>query len=250
MTPKQFLEQILDEEFQFEGGEKFKISLKPPLNENEIVAFEKKMPGKLPVEIKELLAFASGFTFDVLRDVNFTDIYSFDLNGLFSCPVLLCDDEMGNCWVLDVKKSGNWGSVFFVAHNPPVLVKQADNLVGFFKDLYDFAKKEDESELKQVQEKIVYDIWTNDAEFIKPNEAKKLDDEQIRDFVKDLRQNARIYDLREAPDGKGFVYGKKLGKDTKVVRYLNENLFAVVQSEKPSIWQQVKLFFMKLLGKK
>ena len=242
MTPKAFLEQLVSQEFQFEGGERFRISLKPPLNQQEITDFEQKLPGKLPADVAQLLGYASGFTFDVLRDVNFTDLHSFALQGVFDCPLLLCDDEMGNCWVLDVKKDGSWGNVFFVSLDPPVIVKQADDLTGFFRDLQDFAGNDQPNELKRTQEKIIYDIWTNDADFIKPNEAKHLDDEQIRDFVKDLREKARIYDLRQAPDGKGFAYGK-FGKNTRVLRYGNENLFAVIPAEKKGFWYWLRAFF-------
>jgi hypothetical protein len=238
MNPKAYLQFMQSQDFQFEGGEIFSIALKPGLNPSELSDFEAKLPAKLPEPIRELLLFTRGFTFDVLRDVNFDDINSFDLQSIFNCPIKLCDDEIGNVWVLDVKKDGTWGNVFFISKQPPVIVKETENLTDFLKYIYEFGKDFQNSQLHKTKNETVYDIWSNDDDFIKVEEIKNLDDTKIRAFAKNLRPDSQIYDFRQAPNGKGFSWAK-FGNETEVLRYQNENLFAVQKKLKTKLWDKV-----------
>jgi hypothetical protein len=179
-TPKSFLEWMSKEEFQFKGGPPFRIDLRDGLSATELLDFEASLPGPLPEDIRELLCYAKGFSFDFLGDVSFVDTHSFYLEGVFNFPIALCQDTHRNFWLLEVGSQGEWGPVFFFSYSPPALVKEAENLTQYLKQLWEYGtdyKNNLEGRMQQVYGEKYRQEHT---EFMIPQALGEIDDEQIR----------------------------------------------------------------------
>ena len=77
-----FLKQTEGTVFVNEDGCKDDFTLKPPLTEQELLAFETSLPCPLPDEIRELLRFARGFD-GVLDGIDFADSVGLGLEDIF-----------------------------------------------------------------------------------------------------------------------------------------------------------------------
>lgn len=132
MTPTEILKSILTEQYVSEDGDEYKVELKEGLTDEQIDELAKGLPtGQVPTEIRELLKFASGFEFSGLEEVTFDGVGQFGFEEFLPNSVQLAGDGFGNFWILDVDKNGNWGNVFYVCHDPAVIVKHSDNLAQF-----------------------------------------------------------------------------------------------------------------------
>src|SRR5437867_7269040 len=120
-TPKQVLERFSKT-----------VTLRAGLTEDEIALFQTQMPGRLPIEIRELLIYSAGFE-TITNQIPKSPRTSGNVSVLFTgngnvglsflpWPVSLLGDGCGNFWVVDVNSSGAWGAVLFVCHDPPVVV--------------------------------------------------------------------------------------------------------------------------------
>lgn len=140
-------------------------------------SFEAGLPGSLPTDVRELLSYASGFRFDRLKtDVDFLGSELFAFEEALPHGVPLLGDGFGNCWVLDVHPSdGRWGQVFYVCHDPLMVLVQAPSLAALLTQIFDAARGQ--PDLLEV----------------------------VRDARTVSRGEGRI-DLNEAPIGAGFMF--------------------------------------------
>jgi hypothetical protein len=77
-----FLKQTEGTVFVNEGGYKDDFKLKPPLGDQELLAFETGFPCPLLDEMRELLRFARGLD-GVLNGIDFADSVGFGLEDIF-----------------------------------------------------------------------------------------------------------------------------------------------------------------------
>lgn len=95
MTPKQVLELAVAEHFTYidydindvpidvsaEEGVAETLSMHPPMSDDDIDAFERRLPRPLPPDIRELISFATGF--DLISDkVRFDHLWRSHLSDL------------------------------------------------------------------------------------------------------------------------------------------------------------------------
>ncbi len=244
MTPTEQLKSILNENYVSEDGDEYKIELKEGLSELNIDELAKKSPnGKIPSEIRELLKFASGFEFYTLEEVNFNGIGQFGFEEIFPNSVMLAGDGFRNYWILDIHKNGDWGNVFYVCHDPAVVVKHSENLSEFIKHIDEFGKIGGKSNLDIIHEKTVLEIWNKSNGFVEPEIARNSNDEKLKSFALELPDNFVIADLRNKPNRSGFAWGKFGPNIDKAIRSENELLWGF---EKPI----KKGFLSKIFGKK
>lgn len=233
MTITQKLKSLLDEKYVSEDGDEFEISLLPGLSDQEIDSLSNGVPnGKLPVEIRELLKFASGFEFGGLGDVTFNGIGHFGFEEFFPNSVQLAGDGFGNFWILDIEKSGAWGNVFYVCHDPAVVVKHSDGLFQFIEHIHEFGKNPKTSNLDIIHERIVMEIWNDPAGFIEVENARESNDSILREFALSLPGRYVVADLRGKQNKAGFAWGKFGPKIERAVRYETELLWALEKPEK------------------
>jgi hypothetical protein len=161
----------------------------------------------------------------------------------FPNSVQLTGDGFGNFWILDIDQKGNWGNVFYVCHDPAVIVKHSESLSEFIKHVHDFGKNGKTSNLDIIHEKSVIEIWQDMDNFITIDNAKQSNDATLREFALSLVENFVIADLRNKPNKGGFAWGKFGKKIENAVRYKSELLWAIERPVKKTG------FLSKLFGR-
>lgn len=242
MTVTEKLKSLLNERYVTEEDEIYGIVLKPGLSKEALANLASRLPkGYIPAEIKELLTFTSGFEFNGLEEVRFSAVGPFGMEDFFPHAVRLCDDGFGNYWILDINRDGNWGAVFYVCHDPAVIVKHSKNLTQFMEHLDDFGKNKSNAHLDTIHEKGVFEIWEKNHGFMEWQQAIESEDRLLKSFALTLPETFMIADLRNTTNGAGFAYGK-FTKTIAAIRHETELMWAI---EKP-----VKRGFMaRLFGK-
>ncbi len=227
MNALEQLKSVLNEQYVSEDDDKYKVELEPGLTDQQIEKLANQLPsGRIPNDIKDLLKFSRGFEFLGLDKITFDGVGQFGFENVFPNSVQLAGDGFGNFWILDVDSKGNWGNVFYVCHDPAVVVNHSDNLAEFIKHVDEFGKLGNQSNLDIIHEKSVMDIWNDSSGgFIDISQAKNSSDTMLINFSTQLPDNFVIADLRNKPNKTGFAWGK-FGPDIdNAVRYSDELLW-------------------------
>jgi hypothetical protein len=239
MTTKRRLESILANKYESEDGGSYQVKLLPEMTEEEIETFKRKLPkGYLPGEIEDLLRFSRGFEFYGLEEVRFNALGQFGFEELFPISIQLAGDGFGNFWILDIDSKGNWKSVYYVCHDPPVIVKHSENLEQFIEHVDEFGRKGNDSNLDIIHEKVVIDIWKEKAGIMESNEK----DYNFENSLSELPEMYLIADLRDKQIMTGFAWGKS-GPKTRIIRPTDEPIWIVEKKVKQG-------FLSRLFGSK
>jgi len=243
MTTLEQLQSLCSKTYTSEEGEVYAMVLKPGLNEEQIKSLTNHLPtGEIPHDINELLKYTGGFEFYGLDDITFDGIGLLGFEELFPYSVQLAGDGFGNFWILDINKKGQWGHVFFVCHDPAVVVKQSENLAQFIQHIDEFGALGSQSTLDIIHEKTVMEIWEKDHELIPLETAKNAKDHELKTFALSLPDHYVIADLRNQDNQKGFAWGKYGADLQKTIRHDTELLWGIEKKVKKS-------FLSKLLGR-
>lgn len=239
MTPQKQLESILSNQYESEDGDLYKIELLDGMTDNEIKNLKCQLPNNiLPSEIEELLKFSKGFKFHGLEEIRFDALGYFGFEEMFPYSIQLAGDGFGNFWVLDIDSKGNWNSVYYVCHDPAVIVKHSENLSEFIQHIDEFGQKGNQSNLDIIHEKIVMDIWEEEIGIMEKN--KRDYDFEIEKL--DLPERFLVADLTDKPIKTGFSWGKS-GPKTKIIRPTDDPIWIVEKRVK-------KGFLSRLFGGK
>ena len=115
-------------------------------------------------------------------------------------------------------------SVFFVCHDPPVVLFQSSSLAAFLREWFRMFSPPHASLVDDVQEDRPFNVWrTNLGEI--DHDAALAADADLRAFATELGDQFVFVDLRESEIGMGFSWGR-FGPRTHVVRHGYERLFA------------------------
>jgi len=224
MKPLEKLKSILGHEYESEDGELYKVNLLSGMSEQEIDEFKKLLPDNfLPVEVEELLKFSRGFEFYGLEEVRFDSFGDFGFEEMFPYSVQLAGDGFGNFWILDVDSKGDWGKVYYVCHDPAVVVKHSQSLSEFIGHVDDFGKKGSDSHLDTIHEKTVMDIWTSKVGIMEKNERDYNFPNNIKDQLPEM---FLVADLEHEPIKTGFAWGK-YGANSKIIRVGDKPIWVV-----------------------
>jgi hypothetical protein len=191
------------------------LSLLPGLSDTEISAFQKRLGNPLPNDISELLRYSAGFDFRlgqprsptghlrfVGEEIGFPD-------DTFFSAVSLLDDGCGNYWAVDVdRRTGDWGSVLFICHDPPVIAIQARDLSTLLEQILSPVDSYPENALTYVTKEAVRRIWKTDPWLTTVERARISTDAVVSNFAKGLTENFNIADLRAGEVGSGFSWGQ------------------------------------------
>ena len=141
---------------------------------------------------------------------------------MFPNSIQLAGDGFGNFWILDVDLKGSWNSVYYVCHDPAVIVKHSENLSGFIKHVDEFGQKGNQSNLDVIHEKTVMDIWNEKVGIMEKNEK----DYNFENGEVELPEKFLVADLTDKPLKTGFPWGKS-GPNTKIIRPTDEPIWIV-----------------------
>ncbi|NSL88793.1 SMI1/KNR4 family protein [Chitinophaga solisilvae] len=209
MTITEQLKSLLPEIYLDENGYEYCIQPENGLTEEEISSISRRLPtGQLPADIKELLRFTRGFEFNAVIEITFDGIGQFGFENLFPHSVQLAHDGLGNFWILDINSKGQWGKVFYVSHDPAVVVVHSHSLSQFLEHIDEYGKFPVQSNLYHIHEKTVFDVWRVHQGFMVLEDARHTDDQALSNFALSLPDNYLIADLRHKPAGAGFAWGR------------------------------------------
>lgn len=228
MTPLEQLRKMLDEQYYTQQKEEYSVELFPGLSEEEIDDIGNQLrTNYIPDEIRELLAFSSGFLFYGLDAITFDAVNEFEIPNLIPRSIRIAGDGYGNSWVLDVDTEGDWGSVFYVGHSPAVIVKQADSLTGFLEQLHEYGKDPRKSNIGLVHEIVVNDIWNREDGLVSRDDASYSEDVELSDFARRLPHYYMLGDLRFTDVGSGFAWGKFSTDPRGIIRFKEGYLWGI-----------------------
>jgi hypothetical protein len=113
-------------------------------------------------------------------------------------------DGFGSFWVVHVHPgTGEWAPVLFTSQDPPVVVVQSRDLVGFLEELFNLFRPGRVSALEAVYQ-VALDIWSHDRGLRTVAEARHSPDPTLRVFAETLKDAAYVADLRSQVVGSGF----------------------------------------------
>jgi hypothetical protein len=231
MTTKQYLESILTNQYKSADGDLYKVELLDGMTNEEIENYKRNLPdNRLPDEIEELLRFCKGFIFYGLEEIRFDSFGQFGFEEMFPNSVQLAGDGFGNFWILDIDSKGNWNSIYYVCHDPAVIVKHSENLKQFIEQVDEFGKKGSESTLDIIHEKVVMDIWLEKVDIMKSNDK----DYDFENGDIDLPEMFLVADLTDKPIKTGFSWGKS-GPKTKIIRPSDKPIWIVEKKVKQGL---------------
>lgn len=237
MTPLETLKHISQKDFVFEFDEPYKLKLLPSMTDREIEELKTKFPNNfIPNEIVDLLKFCRGFEIEYLEEVRFDAIGQFGYEELIPNSIQLCGDGLGNFWVLDIDSKGNWGNVYYVCHDPAVIVKHSNNLNEFLNDIAEYGENFEKSKFEDIKENIVYDIWKNKIDAIEPNKNNVYNFKDIK-----LPELYEIADLRNVENRIGFSWGK-YGYNAQIIRPNDEPIWILEKIIKKSLFSRIFKF--------
>ena len=155
-----------------------------------------------------------------------------------SLPV--ASDGCGNFWVIDVPPgAATWGPVYYWSHDAPVVLVQARSLGEFVAEALKLYKPPHRSLVDAVHQDKLFDVWTKNPGVIPQADALASADSALREFASRLTADFGIIDLRSAPIGMGFSWGR-YGPDSNVQRFGAEPIFGYQQpAKKPGLFARL-----------
>ena len=212
------------------------LEFSPGLSAEEIEELERSLPCALPQDVRELLAFSRGFENGPI-DICFSGLLdSFGMEEIFPSPLVIAHDGFGNYWLIDLLPgSATWGPIFYVCHDPAVVVFQTSTLEHFISEVLRFANPPHASEIDDVHGAATMRIWRTNPAAVPASQLRESADPVLKSFADSLSEAFFIVDLREATQGDGFSWGR-FGPKSRVVRFGHERLFAY---EAKSWWRRV-----------
>jgi hypothetical protein len=229
-----FLKQIQGSVYVDEAGKQKILTLLPPLNDQELSAFEASLPCALPEDMRELLRFASGLDGAACRlgdrfaieEVRFADIQGFGLEEVFPNAKELAVDGCGNSWIIDLtSESKTFAPIFFACHDPPVIVYQTDSLLDFLREVVRGSNPPWKSEIVEVLDHLTTRIWRENPCAVSHSQCLANGEHELKAFAASLDETWEFIDLRTPKLGDGYSWGR-YGSSTENRRYGNKSIFA------------------------
>jgi hypothetical protein len=121
--------------------------------------------------------------------------------------------------VIDVGPRGDWGNVFYVSHDPPVIAYQAPDLASFMADVFLFCTDIESSGFIAADSELIQQV-----PLVKAASLRGSGDAVIREFASTLEDRDLVADLREKRPGIGFSW-QALGGELR--RHPTELLFGL-----------------------
>jgi len=182
----------------------------------------------LPGEIRDLLEFCSGIE-GTLEQIDFSGRSFSDGVGLdFLLPhgLPIAHDGYGNVWVVDLRpESSDWGPIYFGCHDAPVMLVQTATVQQFVIEVFKMLTPPHKSLIDDVHEDRLFDVWRKNPGVIPNAMALVSPDPEIQSFADGLEPGFDVIDLRDAPIGMGFSWGR-YGTKTEVRRSGAKPIFA------------------------
>ena len=199
--------------------------LMPPLTAEEFAELEAELPCALPADVRELLAYCSGFRGGRADFVEFASRNGdFGMEDTFPHGAPIAGDGFGNFWLVDLWPSSTvWGPIYYACHDPPVVAYQSADLTEFLREL--LAPDAQATMVDQVHDEVVGRIWWENPGVLEHGDCLTSEDGVLRSFAESLGPTFQFIDLRQGGIGSGFSWGR-YGPRTVVQRCGELPMFA------------------------
>ncbi len=213
--------------FVNEDGNSDRFRLLPPWSDQELGSLALQLPCQIPTEIHELLRFAGGFSGTWLEEIRFAEhLNNFGLDSVFSNAIALANDGAGNFWAVDLTAdSREWGPIFYISHDAPVVVFQTNSLLHFVREVIRGGNPPWESEINQVSGTLSDLMWAENPGVLSFSFCVNSTDPDLSAFAKGFDETWQFIDLRNPVLGDGFSWGR-YGPKTIVKRCGEKRIFA------------------------
>lgn len=225
--------------------EVYKVKLEIGLSEIELQQFIKRVPyHKIPSEFENLLKYTKGIDSPtgILDEFRFNQIEKFFDQGLLGSVINFGGDGLGGYWVQEIKTNKTFGKILFVGHDPPVLIKQANNLEEFLDQYYHFLLDSENSFIRKLYNEIAFQIYEEKGILMEQIDALKSKDPEIKKFANRFDKEWYIVDLRNVKNGVGFRL------ESNPIRFKEEEVWAMKKYKRKESW--ILKFIKKYVTKK
>ncbi len=202
--------------------------LRPGLSADEVAQVQATLPVPLPAELVRLLSATSGS--DALLDLDLTGArHDVEAAGLLPAGHPVAADGRGGFWLLDLTPDTvEVAPVFFLGHDPAVLVYEAPDLATFLDRAVDGLTTEEAARR----------VWADQPGSMSYETAVTAGDQALHEFARSLGSAWAFVDLRQRAPGDGVAWGRS-GPRTRLARHGWERIFACAPFEKPpSRWRR------------
>lgn len=233
MTNLEIIYKLKESTFMDEDGEEYHLDFQEGLSDEEINSIIDQFPDNhISEELVEILKETKGWDGGYGPEmVYFDSIGVFELTDLSPFSISLGTDGFGNYWVLDIKENGELGKVFFVCHDPAVLVINSQSLNEHLNHLLEYYENPTKSNLISMDTDLVFDIWKQEYNMKSKTEFKNLNP-QYTEFVDKIDGDEwTIADLRNGNNNDGFPWGK-LGSNQYTTRHPTELIWIIKNRKK------------------
>lgn len=256
-----FLDRISKCEFKGASGSITGIKLLEPLTQSELEQVRCLLPCSMPAEMEACLSYSRGLELvqekrgktqewsgspNVINEViNWSGLCSDGqyLEEIMPCSVSIATDGFGNSWNIDITKAASnevWGPVYFVCHDPPVLVYQCSGLEAFLVEVVRELEYPGESQLSLMLKQFAMEVWSKNPGLLPQAEALMSNDGILNGFAQELDDSYVICDMRSAKLGDGFSWGR-FGADAVLKRFYDLPVYAYKRNfaNKRSWWKRL-----------
>jgi hypothetical protein len=209
----------------------------PPLAAAEVARLQAAYPVPLPADLLRLSALTSGV--DGLLDLDLTGArHDVEASELMPAGHPVAADGAGNFWLLDLTPDTvETAPVFYLGHDPAVLVYVAPDLGTFLEQAVDGRLPDDAAG----------HVWSSRPGAMSHEQAM-TGDVALREFAGSLGSAWTFVDLRQREVGDGVAWGR-YGPRTRVTRHGWERIFGYAPYEKPpSRWRRAGFASMRRGG--
>lgn len=229
----------------YDNGDEFQIRLKKGLSNEEITEIRKRIPNNnLKEEMAELLKFSRGIkSIGFFDEIDFDDFGEFGFNQLIQFSLTITHDGIGGSWIQEINTKGQWGNIYYIGHDPPVMIKQAKNLTEFLCQIHDYLLNNETSFFSRIMNKIAFDIYSEKGKLLEQEEAVKSPDQLLSAFASNYDKDWFIADLRNAKNGEGF---RLEASCDETIRLDEELIWALKKYKYKSFWTRWKETFLKI----
>ena len=240
-TTRETIQAALEQNLINKDRKPVRARLLPGLTREEVDEFGRSLLAPPSDDVRDLLEFCSGIE-GTLEQIDFTGRSLADGVGLdFLLPhgLPIAHDRYGNFWAVDLQPgSMNWGPVYFCCHDAPVMLLQAATIQQFVSEVFKMYTPPHTSLVDDVHEDRLFHVWGTNPGVIPHASALTSPDPDIRTFAVDLDPSFELIDLRNAPVGMGFSWGR-YGPKTEVKRFGSQAIFAYRRPEKTGLFSRL-----------
>jgi hypothetical protein len=236
-STREIIKTALAQDLVDEDNKAIHLQLLPGLRIDEIDSLARSLPTPPPDDVRDLLEFCSGIE-GALEQIDFTGRtlgLGFGLELVVPHALPIAHDGCGNYWVVDLQaESSDWGPIYYCCHDAPVFLLQAATVQQFVDEVLKMYIPPHKSLIDDVHEDRLFDVWGRNPGVIPHADALISTDPDLKVFAARLRSDFQLIDLRSAPIGMGFSWGR-YGPNTEIERFGALPIFAYRKPERTGL---------------